>query len=64
MRWIADLGDPDGSLAVIPGGQAGHPFDPHFDDQLKLYLAGRLHEVRWTEEAIRAATVSTLWLER
>jgi penicillin G amidase len=64
MRWIADLGDPDASLAVIPGGQAGHPFDPHYDDQIALYLSGRLHEVQWTEEAIRAATVSTLWLER
>lgn len=64
MRWVADLGNPDASLAVIPGGQAGHPFDPHYDDQLALYLSGRLHEVQWTEEAIRAATVSTLWLER
>jgi penicillin amidase len=64
MRWIADLADPDGSLAIIPGGQAGHPFDPHFDDQLPLWLSGRLHAVPWSEEAIRAATVSTLWLER
>ncbi len=63
MRWVTAAGAGDGTLAVLPGGQAGHPFDPHYDDQLELYLEGRLREVAWSEEAIRDATVSTLRLE-
>ncbi len=63
MRWVTAAGEGDGTLAVLPGGQAGHPFDPHYDDQLELYLEGGLREVAWSEEAIREATISVLRLE-
>lgn len=61
-RWVVDLGDPDGGLAVLPGGQSGHPFDSHYDDQIPEYLEGRMHPVPWTEDAVDAATVSRLVL--
>jgi len=56
-------GDGDRSLAVLPGGQSGHPFDPHYDDQLDLYLRGATHPATWSEEAIAAATVSSMKLQ-
>ncbi|NLN10971.1 MAG: penicillin acylase family protein [Acidobacteria bacterium] len=62
MRWVTDLSDPDGTLAILPGGQAGHPADPHYADQMPLFLAGRLRPVPWSEEAIARAAVSTLEL--
>lgn len=62
MRWVAVAGDGDRSLAVLPGGQSGHPFDPHYDDQLDLFLDGHMHPVAWSEEAIARVTVSTLHL--
>lgn len=62
MRWLASVGDPDASLAVLPSGQSGHPRDPHFGDQWPLYLEGRLRPVSWSEERIEAATVSRLRL--
>ncbi len=62
MRWVADLDNPDRSLAVLPAGQSGHPADRHYDDQLADYLAGVLHPVHWSEAAIAANTVSTLTL--
>ena len=62
MRLVNDLGDPDRGLAILPGGQSGHPFDPHYDDQLPLYLRRETRPVPWTEEAIEKATVSRLQL--
>lgn len=62
MRWLTEVAAPDATLAVLPGGQSGHPWDPHYDDQLPLYLAGELHPVAWSEEAVQAATVSRLTL--
>jgi len=62
MRWVADAEDPDRSLAVLPGGQSGHPFDAHYDDQLEEYLAGRMHTVRWSQRAVDSGAVSTLAL--
>jgi penicillin amidase len=62
MRFVADTANPDNSLAVLPTGQSGHPFDEHYDDQMSLFRAGRTHAVHWSEESISTATVSTLIL--
>ena len=62
MRWVSDVARGDGTVAVLPSGQSGHPADRHYDDQLPLYLAGRLRPVHWSEEAIDANTVSRLTL--
>ena len=63
MRRVVDLGDPDLTFSVLPCGQSGHPGDRHYDDQLRLYLAGRTRQVAWTEAAVAAATVSELRLK-
>ena len=62
MRFVADTGDPDSTLAVLPGGQSGDPADPHYDDQLAAYLAGELYPFPWTEGAIDQATVTRMEL--
>lgn len=62
MRWVTDLGDPDGTLTVLPTGQSGHPGDRHYADQLPLYLQGQLRLAHWSEAAIEANTVSRMRL--
>lgn len=62
VRWVADCGAPGNSLAVLPGGQSGHPFDPHYADQLGAFLAGRLYPLHWSDVDIERAAVSTLVL--
>ncbi len=62
MRWLVDFANAESGLAILPGGQSGHPGDPHYDDQLPLYLTGTLRPAPWSEPAIAAATVSTLEL--
>jgi len=43
MRQITDLADLGRALAVIPSGQSGIPASRHYDDLLKLWLAGEYH---------------------
>ena len=62
MRLVNDLGDADRGLSILPGGQSGHPWDPHYADQLPLYLRRETRPVPWTEDAIAKATVSKLQL--
>lgn len=62
MRLVNDLGDPDRGLSILPGGQSGHPGDPHYADQLPLYLKLQTRPVPWTDNAIENATVSRLRL--
>lgn len=61
-RWVADLADPDRSRMALPGGQSGHPSDPHYDDQMPSFLAGESHAVAWTSKAVEEATVTVLEL--
>ena len=62
MRLVNDLGDPDRGISILPGGQAGHPWDPHYADQLPLYLRRETRPVPWTDGAIEKATNSKLQL--
>jgi len=41
MRFIADLGDFDGSLHNLTTGQSGQPLAPHYKDQWTAYQEGR-----------------------
>jgi acyl-homoserine lactone acylase PvdQ len=58
MRLLPDAADPAATLSILPGGQSAHPFDDHYDDQLPLYLSGRLREAPWNVTA--PASVLTL----
>jgi penicillin G amidase len=62
LRMVADLGDPDKILAVLPGGVAGRQFDPHNTDQVKSFMDGT--KVYWwfSDKAIREHTQHTLTL--
>jgi penicillin amidase len=62
LRMVADLGDPDKILAVLPGGVTGRQFDPHTTDQVESYMDGT--KVYWwfSDKAIEEHTQHTLTL--
>jgi penicillin amidase len=63
MRMIVDLSDFDASRGVIPTGQSGHPYHPHYDDQIELWLNGEYRPMWFTREAVEGAAVEHLVLE-
>ena len=40
MRMVADLGDKDKVMAVLPGGVVGRTFHPHQKDQIEPFMKG------------------------
>ena len=40
-RQIVDLADVDASLSIIPTGQSGQPYSPHWGDQTQLWASGQ-----------------------
>lgn len=50
MRQVVPLGARRGARSVITTGQSGHFFEPHFSDQVPLWLSGRSHPA-WTDRA-------------
>jgi penicillin G amidase len=41
LRLVADLADPDRTLAIIATGQSGHPLSAHWGDLLPAWRDGR-----------------------
>ena len=54
-RMLIDVGEWDNSLAVLPGGQSGHPASDHYLDGLADWENGRYHPMLFTREKIEAA---------
>ena len=61
-RIIADPADWDASLSIIPSGQSGQPFNPHYDDQIQQWLAVEYHPLPFSLDAIESAAKNTLKL--
>ncbi len=62
MRFVADVGDWDRSILVLPLGQSGRPWSPHVADQFGDWLAVRGRELPFSREAIEEATRAQLIL--
>ncbi len=62
LRMVADLGDKEKILAVLPGGVCGRTLSPHQKDQVEPYMRG--DKVYWwfSDDAIRGHSTSTLVL--
>jgi penicillin amidase len=62
MRTIIDLGDWDNSLSILPTGQSGHPFSPHYADQIELWRNTQYHPMWFSRAAVENAAKDRLVL--
>jgi penicillin amidase len=62
LRMVIDVGAWENSRFIMPGGQSGNPFSPHYADQFPLWRRGEGVPIAWSEEAVRQATRRTLRL--
>ncbi len=53
LRLVADLSDPEATLAIIATGQSGHPLSRHWGDLLPLWRDGQV--LRLTRQPAAAA---------
>lgn len=62
LRFVADLGDDDKMLWILPGGVAARMFHPHFKDQLDDFMSGQPGHLWVSDRAIATHTVAKLEL--
>jgi penicillin amidase len=62
LRMVADLGDDDKFLAVLPGGVAGRVFRPHYKAQIKAFVDGKRVYWWFSDRAINTHRKMTLVL--
>lgn len=60
LRFVADLGDDDKMLFVMPGGVVARILHPHFKDQIPAYMSGEIQYFWISDRAIATHTVDKL----
>jgi penicillin amidase len=63
LRMVVEIGDWDNARFVLPGGQSGNPFSPHYADQFPLWRGGEAVTIAWSEVAIQRGTRQSLELK-
>jgi penicillin amidase len=63
LRAVMPVGEWDEARFVLPGGQSGNPFSPHYDDMLDDWRDGRYKNIGQTAEALKAAKDPVLTLK-
>ncbi len=56
-RRIVDFFDVENSMSILPTGNSGNPFSPHYRDQAEMYVNGEYRKMKMnTEEIERVST--------
>ena len=59
-RRVIDFSDLNESRSILPTGQSGNPFSPHYQDQAELYVQGKFRKMLLEKESILESSVSLL----
>jgi penicillin amidase len=62
-RRVIDFSDLNESRSILPTGQSGNPFSPHYKDQAELYVQGKFRKMLIDEASIRESSESLLILK-
>ena len=54
-RRIIDFSDVENSLGILPTGQSGNVFSPHYDDQAQMYIDGEFMKMKLNQKEIEAS---------
>ena len=59
-RRIIDFSDIENSKSILPTGQSGNPFSPHYKDQAEMFIKGEFRKMMMDREEIEATSSNLL----
>ena len=62
MRFVADVGNWDETVLVLPVGESGRPWSSHYSDQIQTWLEVGGRRFAFSREAVEASAVARLEL--
>jgi len=62
MRFVADVGNWDETVLVLPVGESGRPWSSHYSDQIESWLEVGEQRFVFSREAVEASAVARLEL--
>jgi len=61
-RFVADVGNWDDSVLVLPPGQSGRPWSGHYEDQIRPWLEVGRVSFPYSESAVEEETAARVTL--
>ncbi len=59
-RRIIDFSDVENSMGILPTGQSGNLFSPHYDDQAEMFVNGAFRKMMMNKEEIQSTSRNVL----
>jgi len=59
-RRVIDFSDVENSLSILPTGQSGNPFSPHYKDQAEMFVNCEFRKMMMNKEEIESTSKSLL----
>lgn len=59
-RRIVDFSDIENSQSILPTGQSGNPFSPHYEDQAEMFINGEFRKMMMNELEIKNTSENLL----
>lgn len=59
-RRVIDFSDIENSISILPTGQSGNMFSPHYDDQAQMFVNGEFRKMMMNKEEIQRTSKSVL----
>jgi penicillin amidase len=63
-RRIIDFSDVENSWSILPTGQSGNPMSKHYDDQAKMYVAGKFRKMKLNKEEIIKTSTKLVFIPK
>ncbi|MEO8517331.1 MAG: penicillin acylase family protein [Flavobacterium sp.] len=63
-RRIVDFSDIENSWSILPTGQSGNPMSKHYDDQTKMYVAGKFRKMKLNKEEIVKTSTKLIFIPK
>jgi penicillin amidase len=51
-RRVIDFSDIENSMSILPTGQSGNPFSPHYEDQAEMFIDGKFRKMMMNKNEI------------
>lgn len=63
-RRIIDFSDVENSISILPTGQSGNMFSPHYQDQAQMFVNGEFRKMMMNKEEIMETSKDKLLLKK
>ncbi len=60
-RRIVDFADVENSMSILPTGNSGNPFSPHYRDQAEMYVNGKYRKMKMNVDEIEMVSTKLIF---